>query len=105
MFPLPVVLVGQDHMVLTPTRQELLNNRADVDHNFGAIKDVFSRPRTYAAFLASSWYTLRRMLIWINSNDYSGPRKLDHQLNYSGGPGKGERWQVSASSTQRSRPR
>ena len=38
--------------------------------------------------------------------DYSGPRKLDHPLSYSGGPGKGERWQRSASSTRRpSRPR
>src|SRR5262245_20989169 len=37
---------------------------------------------------------------------YSGPRKLDHQLNYSGGPGKGRRWQASASTTaQRSRPK
>src|SRR5947209_10893427 len=37
---------------------------------------------------------------------YSGPRKLDHQLSYCGGPGKGERWQASASSTRRpSRPR
>ena len=26
---------------------------------------------------------------------YSGPRKLDHRLSYSGGPGKGERWQAS----------
>ncbi len=33
--------------------------------------------------------------------NYSGPRKLDHQLSYSGGPGKGERWQVSGSSTRR----
>src|SRR3954464_773771 len=30
---------------------------------------------------------------------YSGPRKLDHQLSYSGGPGKGEQWQANASTT------
>ena len=29
---------------------------------------------------------------------YSGPRKLDHRLSYSGGPGKGERWQASGRS-------
>ncbi len=32
---------------------------------------------------------------------YSGPRKLDHQLSYCGGPGKGKRWQASGSSTRR----
>jgi FkbM family methyltransferase len=38
--------------------------------------------------------------------DYSGPQKLDHQLSYSGGPGKGYRWRASGSSTRRrSRPR
>ena len=44
--------------------------------------------------------------LFIFSTDYSGPRKLDHRLSYSGGPGKGERWQASGSSTRRrSRPR
>src|SRR5262249_49490904 len=38
--------------------------------------------------------------------EYSGPRKLDHQLSYSGGPGEGNRCHASASSTRRrSRPR
>src|SRR5512133_1586231 len=37
---------------------------------------------------------------------YSGPRKLDHRLSYSGGSAKGERWQASGRSTRRrSRPR
>ena len=26
---------------------------------------------------------------WTDAEEYSGPRKLDHQLSYSGGPGKG----------------
>jgi hypothetical protein len=26
---------------------------------------------------------------WTSRRKYSGPRKLDHQLRYSGGPGKG----------------
>jgi len=25
----------------------------------------------------------------FNAEEYSGPRKLDHRLSYSGGPGKG----------------
>jgi ATP-dependent DNA helicase RecG len=37
---------------------------------------------------------------------YSGPRKLDHRVSYTGGPGKGKRWQASGSTTRRpSRPR
>jgi mannose-6-phosphate isomerase-like protein (cupin superfamily) len=27
--------------------------------------------------------------IWPGEGEYSGPRKLDHRLSYSGGPGKG----------------
>ena len=51
---------------------------------------------------ACSWARCRRG--W--GFRYSGPRKLDHQLSYSGGPGKGERWQASGSCTRRrSRPR
>src|SRR5437868_47333 len=38
--------------------------------------------------------------------NYSGPRKLDPRLSYSGGPGKGGRCHASASTTRRrSRPR
>src|SRR4051794_28961923 len=37
---------------------------------------------------------------------YSGPRKLDQRLSYTGGPAKGVRWQASGRSThRRSRPR
>jgi hypothetical protein len=37
---------------------------------------------------------------------YSGPRKLDRRLSYSGGPGKGNRWRARGRATRRrSRPR
>jgi hypothetical protein len=40
----------------------------------------------------------------MSKEGYSGPRKLDHRLSYTDGPGKGKPWQVSGSSTrQRSR--
>src|SRR5258708_24759094 len=37
---------------------------------------------------------------------YSGPRKLDHRLSYTGGPEEGNQWRVSGRSTGgASRPR
>ena len=49
-----------------------------------------------AAFLAPSWVDAATVAgdeeapaLEDEPEEYSGPRKLDHQLSYSGGPGKG----------------
>ncbi len=34
-------------------------------------------------------FTLIELLVVIAIIGYSGPQKLDHQLSYTGGPGKG----------------
>ena len=77
------------------TRRHLHKHKAEVVRFFRALESRVCRSELTEAYQKRLLKNERKLFTFLDhdgvpwNNNYSGPRKLDHQLSYSGGPGKG----------------